>query len=116
KYKDLNDAYRQLQVYRESLGSPPLLIVSDIARTEIHTNFTGTKKEVHFIDLKDFTESAALDKLRRVFTDPESFKPQITVEKITRDVAAEIGQLALALQKKGHKPLDVAHFLMKCVF
>ncbi|QOV89795.1 class I SAM-dependent DNA methyltransferase [Humisphaera borealis] len=39
-----------------------------------------------------------------------------TVERITQDVAGEIGKLALALQKRGHAPLDVAHFLMKCVF
>ena len=116
KYKDLDDAYRQLLQYREALGNPPLLIVSDIARIEIHTNFTGTTKQVHTIALAELTEPAALDKLRRVFIDPESFKPQITVEKVTQDVAAEIGKLALALQKRGHQPLDVAHFLMKCVF
>jgi hypothetical protein len=46
KYRDLNEAYRQLCQYREALDNPPLLIVSDIARTEIHTNFTGTRKEV----------------------------------------------------------------------
>ena len=57
KYKDLADAYRQLLQYRESLGNPPLLIVSDIARTEIHTNFTGTKKEVHSLDLNDFAKN-----------------------------------------------------------
>src|SRR5664280_3175033 len=31
KYKDLTDAYRQLCQYREALGNPPLLVVSDIA-------------------------------------------------------------------------------------
>jgi len=34
KYRDLNAAYRQLCQYREALENPPLLIVSDIARTE----------------------------------------------------------------------------------
>lgn len=116
KYRNLTDAYQQLLRYREALGNPPLLIVSDIARTEIHTNFTGTTKQVHAIALADLTEPAAIDKLRRVFIDPASFRPQLTVERVTQDVAAEIGKLALALQKRGHKPLDVAHFLMKCVF
>jgi hypothetical protein len=116
KYDDLQDAYRQLLQYREALGSPPLLIVSDIARTEIHTNFTGTTKQVHTIALADFADPAALDKVRRIFTDPESFKPQLTVEKVTEEVAGAIGRLAIALQKKGYAPLDVAHFLMKCVF
>jgi uncharacterized protein YaeQ len=42
KHRDLVDAYRQLLQYREALENPPLLVVCDIARTEIHTNFTGT--------------------------------------------------------------------------
>ena len=42
KHKTLEDAYRQLNQYREALENPPLLVVSDIARIEIHTNFTGT--------------------------------------------------------------------------
>jgi len=33
KYKELSGAYRQLCQYREALENPPLLIVSDIART-----------------------------------------------------------------------------------
>jgi len=41
KYRDLADAYRQLCQYREALDNPPLPVVCDIARTEIHTNFTG---------------------------------------------------------------------------
>ena len=45
KYRDLAEAYRQLCQYREALENPPLLIVSDIAHTEIHTNFTGTAKQ-----------------------------------------------------------------------
>ncbi len=53
KYRDLSEAYRQLLQYREALENPPLLIVSDIARTEIHTNFTGTAKQVHAIALAE---------------------------------------------------------------
>ncbi len=34
KYRDLAEAYRQLCQYREALENPPLLIVSDIERTE----------------------------------------------------------------------------------
>ena len=42
KCRNLTEAYRQLCQYREALENPQLLIVSDIARTEIHTNITGT--------------------------------------------------------------------------
>lgn len=51
KRKNLADAYRQLSQYREALANPPLLIVCDLNRFEIHTNFTGTVKEVHAFDL-----------------------------------------------------------------
>jgi len=42
KRKDLAAAYSQLNGYREALGNPPLLVVCDLARFEIHTNFTNT--------------------------------------------------------------------------
>ncbi|MCC7316546.1 MAG: class I SAM-dependent DNA methyltransferase, partial [Planctomycetes bacterium] len=116
KYKDLGDAYRQLCVYREALDNPPLLIVSDIARTEIHTNFTGTAKQVHTIALADLAEPPALDLLRRVFTEPDSFKPTLTPEKVTEDVAKEFAALADRFRKRGHDPHVAAHFLMKCMF
>ncbi|MBC7835019.1 MAG: class I SAM-dependent DNA methyltransferase, partial [Phycisphaerales bacterium] len=116
KYKTLDDAYRQLLQYREALESPPLLIVSDIARIEIHTNFTGTKKEVHSIALADLAEPRSLDLLRRVFTDPASFRPTLTAAKITEDVAGRLGKVAEGLRSRGHDPHDAAHFLMKCMF
>ena len=51
KRKNLDDAYRQLLQYREKLGNPPLLIVCELNRFEIHTNFTGIVKEIHAFDL-----------------------------------------------------------------
>lgn len=41
---NLDEAYQQLLLYREDLGNPPLLVVSDFERFQIHTNFTGTAK------------------------------------------------------------------------
>ncbi|NIA21574.1 MAG: class I SAM-dependent DNA methyltransferase, partial [Anaerolineaceae bacterium] len=116
KYKTLDEAYRQLCQYREALENPPLLIVCDIARTEIHTNFTGTAKQIHKVMLEDMDKPESLALLRRVFTDPDSFRPQVTVQKITEAAADEIAHLACALQTRGHDPHDAAHFLMKCMF
>jgi len=116
KYKDLAEAYRQLCQYREALENPPLLIVSDIARTEIHTNFTGTAKEVHAIALAEFDRPEKLAILRRVFTDPQSFRPALTAETVTQEVARRIGTLAQHLRGRGHDPHQTAHFLMKCMF
>jgi hypothetical protein len=42
KKKSLDEAYRQLLRYRESLLNPPLLVVCDFDRFIIRTKFTGT--------------------------------------------------------------------------
>ncbi len=116
KHKTLEAAYQQLQQYREGLENPPLLIVCDINRTEIHTNFTGYKPEVHTILLEDFTAPGTIPRLRQIFTDPEAFKPKETVAEITVKVAAQIGTIAQQLRDRNHDPHTVAHFLMKCMF
>jgi len=116
KYKDLAEAYRQLCQYREALGNPPLLIVSDIRRTEIHTNFTGTAKQVHVIRLEDLPKPESLALLRRVFTDSQSFCPTVRTEGVTQEVAQKIGAVAQSLQTGGNDPHTAAHFLMKCMF
>ncbi len=116
KYRDLAEAYCQLCQYREALENPPLLIVSDIGRIEIHTNFTGTRKEVHALALTELDQPESLDKLRRVFTEPRSFEPQLTIAKITEEAAAQFAKIANGLRDRGHDPHVAAHFLMKCMF
>src|SRR3712207_1549383 len=51
--KNLEAAYQQLLQYREDLENPPLLVVCDFDRFEVHTNFTGTAKRVYAFDLAD---------------------------------------------------------------
>ncbi len=116
KYKDLSEAYRQLCQYREALENPPVLVVCDIGRTEIHTNFTGTAKQVHAITLDEVNTERGLGLLRRVFTNPGSFKPAQTCEHITRDVAEKFARLSQRLEARGVDPHAGAHFLMKCMF
>ena len=65
KHKSLVDAYKQLLLYREDLENPPLLVVCDLNRFEIHTNFTGTVKQVHAFDLSGLAQPANLDVLRK---------------------------------------------------
>ena len=52
-HADLAAAYRQLLDYREALENPPLLVVSDMERVEVHTNFTNTRTAVHIVTLAD---------------------------------------------------------------
>ena len=42
KDRDLPEAYKQLLRYREDLENPPLLVVCEMDRFEVHTNFTNT--------------------------------------------------------------------------
>ena len=74
KHKDLDAAYEQLLRYRESLDSPPLLIVCDMQRFQVHTNFTGTAKAVYSFTLKELAEEKNLQVLRWALTDP-AFTP-----------------------------------------
>src|SRR3990172_2380722 len=83
KHKDLAAAYKQLLQYREDLENPPLLVVCDLDRFEIHTNFTGTVKRVHKFDLAALADPQNLDVLRRLFIDPESLRPGQTTEGVT---------------------------------
>ena len=56
-HKDFKAAYKQLNDYREDLGNPPLLVVCDMDRFEVHTNFTSTQKRVYSFNLDDLAQS-----------------------------------------------------------
>jgi type II restriction/modification system DNA methylase subunit YeeA len=116
KHKNLEAAYKQLQLYREALENPPLMVVCDMDRFEVHTNFTGTAKHVDLFDLAGLALPSNLDILRRVFLDPNSLKPGITSEAITVEAADRFAKLADGMRDKGIEPLRAAHFLMKLMF
>lgn len=117
--KDLNAAYKQLLDYREDLENPPLLVVSDLDRFEVHTNFTGTRKVVHAFSLAELKEDPTepLRILRAVFNDPRELRPRgETREQLTEAAASDFADLAGRLQKRGNEPLKVAHFLNRLLF
>lgn len=116
KRKNLADAYRQLSQYREALENPPLLIVCDLDRFELHTNFTGTVKEVHAFDLDGLADAANLAKLRAAFTDPDQLKPGKTQKKLTEEVADKFAQIADGMRGRRIDPHRAGHFLMKLMF
>ena len=113
---DLAGALRQLMTYALALDNPPLLVVSNRDVTQIHTHFTGTPSETHTIRLEDIGTPDNLQKLRRLFTDPESFRPGRTVREITADAAGRFADIAQSMTSRGHDPQQVAHFLIQCLF
>ncbi|MFN8629183.1 MAG: type IIL restriction-modification enzyme MmeI [Chloroflexota bacterium] len=51
KRKDLAAAFRQLVDYKDALENPPILVVCDLDRFEVHTNFTRTAPVVYSFTL-----------------------------------------------------------------
>jgi len=116
KRKNLGEAYLQVLEYREALENPPLLIVCDTDRFEIHTNFTGTAKKIYAFSLSGLRNVENLKVLRYAFLDPGRLKPTTTATAVTKEAAARVSRLAESLEKRGVEPRNAAHFLMQIVF
>ncbi|KPL87557.1 type IIL restriction-modification enzyme MmeI [Herpetosiphon geysericola] len=118
KRANLDKAYEQLLQYRESLENPPLLMVSDMDRIVIHTNFTNTVKQVFEFTLDDLLDAKKLSLLKNIFDNPEAFKAKTTTEQVTKEAAAEFAKLAqlLARYEKDKTPHEIAHFLIRVLF
>ena len=114
--KNLDAALRQLQQYSLALGNPPLLVVCDRLIIRIHTQFNGHPSETHLIRLPDLADPAKQQLLRRVWLDPESFRPHQTTRTITEAAARSFATLAEQLRARGHGADQVAHFLTQCLF
>ncbi len=128
KHKDLRKAYDQLNDYREDLGNPPLLVVCDLDRFEVHTNFTSTSKRVYAFNLDDLNRNAVtaacplppLTVLRALFGDYNVLRPERTDAQVTQDAAKLFSRLAerLELEERnlGATRTEIAHFLMRILF
>jgi len=113
---NLDRAFEQLLRYSIALESPPLLIVSDMERIRIHTNWTNTVQQVHEIALEDVADAGKRDLLRACFEDPVRLRPTKTRQMLTEEAASEFAALAQRLRDRGHNPHQVAHFVIRLVF
>lgn len=116
KHKNLDSAYDQLLRYREALENPPLLVVCDMDRFVIHTNFTATVARTYEITRDDLNTPRNIEILRNVFYDPEKLRPDATSTAITQEVARRVGEVAQGLRKRGIEGTEVARFLDRIVF
>ena len=128
--KDLSAAYQQLQLYREALGNPPLLVVCDFNSFEVHTNFTNTVKRVYKFTNADLpsdktvgdSEFTPLQILRALFEDPERLNPGKLQSKLTEEAADLLRDLADDMRTwnaKSKSPIseqEIAHFIMRMIF
>ena len=113
---NLDAAFMQLQQYALALENPPLLIVSDLRRFRIRTNWTNSVSRTYEFDLDALTDHAVRDRLKWAFSDPERLRPGETRRALTERAAASFATLAQALRARGHDPPVVAHFVNRLVF
>ena len=116
KHKELDAAFNQLRQYALALENPPLLIVSDMARFRIYTNWTNSVSVVHEFALEELADAAVRDKLKWAMSDPERLRPGESRQALTERAATAFATLAQALRARGHDPQEVAHFVNRLVF
>ena len=116
KQANLDTAFNQLRQYALALENPPLLIVSDMARCRIRTNWTNSVSVTHEFTLDDLADGAIRDKLKWAMSDPERLRPGETRQAVTERAAATFAVLAQSLRNRGHDPQTVAHFVNRLVF
>ena len=116
KRADLDAAYGQLRLYALALENPPLLIVSDMQRFRIRTNWTNSVSRTLEFDLDDLADAATRDRLKWAFSDPERLRPGKTRQSLTEEAAQSFAEVAQALRERGQDPQAVAHFVNRLVF
>ena len=135
KHKTLEAAYKQVQTYREALGNPPLLVVCDFDRFEVHTNWTYTESWVYRFrnadilsddsvqvdtiaggPAKDAPSLTALQVLKALFENPERLRPQRTTDQITQDAARLFGEISDELRKWKVDDMRIARFVTRVMF
>ena len=116
KHKDLDAAFVQLRRYSLALENPPLLIVSDMLRFRIRTNWTNSVSKTYEFGLDDLADAATRDRLKWAFSDPERLRPGETRQALTEKAAQSFATVAQALRERGHDPHAVAHFVNRLVF
>ena len=137
--KNLIDALRQLQNYSLALNNPPILVVCDRLVIRVYSQFNGHPTETFDTLLAELDQPEKLARLRRIWLDPESFRPKKTSRDITEAAAKSFATLADSLRRNYKPPAgtpgagpsialgpasphfqahadDVAHFLTQCLF
>ena len=129
--KDLDKALKQLLGYSLALSNPPLLVVCDRATIRIHTQFTGHPSVVHTVQIQELEQPEKRALLKKLWDNPEWFRPKATTRDITEVAAKSFATLAARLRSRGcvldknsnivsgtsvNSPEVVAHFLTQCLF
>ena len=101
---DLDAGLNQLLRYQVHLKTPPLLIVSSFRTIRIQTNFPGMETVRHEIPVASLDQREQLDKLRRAFHAPADFRPNRTLDAVTKDTADLFHAIVLDMERSNADP------------
>lgn len=116
RHANLDVAFNQLRQYALALENPPLLVVSDMARFRIRTNWTNSVSKTHEFEIGELIDPKVRDKLKWALSDPEQLRPGVTRQMLTERAAQDFARLAQGLRARGYDPQVVAHFINRLVF
>ena len=116
KHANLDRAFEQLRQYALALENPPLLIVSDMERFRIRTNWTNSVSRTHEFELEDLACADVRNLLKWAMSDPERLQPGVTRQTLTEQTATTFANLAQTLRQRGEEPRMVAQFVNRLVF
>ena len=105
-------------------NAPPFILVADIGHSvDVYANFQGNGDYIPFpsarenrFTLEDFRKPEVRDLFRVIWTDPLSLDPTREAEKVTRDLALKLAELAKSLESAGHDPDAASLFIQRCLF
>ncbi|MEO6017239.1 MAG: DNA methyltransferase [Polaromonas sp.] len=106
-------------------GRPPFLLVVDVGNViELYAEFTRSgatytpfpDPRSHRIALSSLADVAVRERLKSIWTDPESLNPTRASARVTRQVATQLAELAKSLEQSGHRADHTAAFLTRCLF
>lgn len=120
----LGAALQQATLYARDLGSPPLIITSDMSVIEVNTAFTGTSPKTYRVTLDDIAENRKIkgsdftagQVLRSAFHAPADLDPRLARERLTAEATRRVGQVARALAARTESREHAAHLMMRLVF
>lgn len=105
--------------------APPFLLVVDVGHViEVRADFSGTGRAyqpfpdplTYRIRLEQLADEKIRERLKLIWTDPQSLDPSKRSAEVTREVSKHLAELAKSFEKAGHAPKVVAEFLTRCLF
>ena len=113
---DLAAALNQLLRYQVHLKTPPLLIVSSFRTIRIQTNFPGMETVRHEIPVAELNQPAQLRKLQWAFFSPAEFRPNRTVDAVTKETAELFQAIVVDMEQHTADSERLARYLNQIVF